>query len=554
MSGGSLGDKTRPDGQVPGALDKARTARSAGLLGLGMSAARGLGLVRDILIANALGTGHVAEAWLVAFRIPNLLGFHLATGAFNPVFVPVLNEYLERRGRAETRHLVSAATTAFALLLLAAMVLGMVFAAGIVRISAWGFAEVPGKIEFTAHLMRWCFTYLFMVGLGTIFLAILQSLNDFRSSALAPVVTNIVVIASILFVCPRFGETDEQWVRGLIVGTVLAGVAQVAVHVPGLIRQGMLPRWLLDLGHPGVRKMFRLMPPTLLGVGVTQLSILTTTFLASFLAPGALASLEYATRVVQFPYVICASAFTAAVLPVLSRQSARGDTEGFRRMLDQTLRATVFLMLPVSALFSVLSAEIARLLFERGAFSAESTLTTATALSFVSPIMVTDSLLRILIISFFARQDTRTPVRVAVVTYVATVIMAVVLMSPLGIRGLAIALAAAPLLGAVSLIVVSGRTLGYSVFSEWRRTLLATGFGTLAACAIAVTLRAWLTGALGSTSELVREIVVVTVPGGLGVGTFVSVAWLLQTPEIEFVVRTFLRRKHSGPIEPHDEH
>ncbi len=522
--------------------EKTKTARFAGLMGAGILLSRLLGLVRDMFLAYFLGTGHVAEAWLVAFRIPNVLRMHLTEGSLNAAFVPIFNEYLERGDAAETRAMASSACTALGLFLTMISLLGSLVAPEFVHLLAPGFVDVPGKVELTANLMRWTFFYIALVGVAALLMGMLQSLGSFRTSALAQAVFNTAIIVSVFTICPLFGEARERWVYGLVVGSLLGGLVQLLIQIPPLVRAGFLPQPTRRLDHPGVRRIARLMGPTFFGVAIAEIMILANTFLASLLSEGAVAAIEYATRIIQMPYMVLAGAISTAMLPLMSKQSARRDYADLTATLSFTLRAIVFLMVPVGVVTAVLDTEIVQLVLERGAFSAESTARTAHALRFFVPLLLGSSALRLVTAAFFSMQDTRTPVWVSALALVFNVALGAVLMRVMDVAGLALAVSLSPCLASATLLIILSRRVGGFPLVGWPRTLLAVLSGSAVLTGVLLVVARGIEPALGGVPPAAAKVTRLAIPSIVGLGAYLGIGTLWRTEELAFVSRTIGRR------------
>lgn len=531
------------DSALSSSRERAKAARSAGVLGVGVLVARALGLIRDIVVAYFLGTGHVADAWMAAFRIPNMLRWALTEGSLNSAFVPVFNEYLVKRSRAETKRLLGAALFALFVFLLAVTLLGSVGAPIITRLIAPGFGDVPGKIELTAHLLRWTFFYLFFLGLAALLTGVLQSLGHFFTAAASAPLFNIVLIASMFTICPLFPDEPEQWINGLLIGALIAGFLQLAIQVPPLIRRGMFPRPNLQINHPGVQRIGKLILPTLLGVAVIELGVVATTLLASLLGEGAIAAFEYSTRVVQVPYAIGSGALSAAILPLLSRQVAHDDMDDFKKTLSRSLRILAFLMVPCAVLITALAVPIVRLLLERGAFTADSTSQTALAMALFTPTLIGGGALRLVTSAFFALQDTRTPVKVSVVTLVANVLFALLLMKPLGVGGLALGAALAPCVGSLVLVVLFVRRTGALPMDGWGRSMVATLLGSVGMIGAVVLVDRMFAPAWSTLPTIIERVADVGAPALAGTLVYVGVAYLIRSEDLRFIDRVIIRRQ-----------
>jgi putative peptidoglycan lipid II flippase len=516
------------------------------MLGGGILGSRGLGLVRDIILAYFLGTGHVTEAWFVANRIPHFLRFHLTEGSLNAAFVPVFSEYLEKHGKAEAKRFASAALSAFALLLLALVIAGIIASPLIVRVIAPGFQGEPGKLDLSAILTSWNFAYLFLVAVAALGMAMLQALGHFKSSAASQLMYNVCVILAAFTICPLFGDEPERWIIGIMVGVILAGILQLAIQIPPLVKRGMLPTLSRELRHPGVVKTGRLILPTLLAVGVGELVVIVNTLLASLVGDGGVAAMEYAVRIVYMPQSVCASALAVAIVPYLSRQATRGNLPELKRMFSNALRVTVFLMTPIAILTAIMSTPVVRLLLEYGRFTEGSTAMTATAMRSFAPFLIGASLLRIATSAFFSLQDTKTPAKMAVVTLVVNASLGVALVRSYGVGGLALAASLAPLAASLVLLWIFVRRNGSLPREGWGRTAAVSlvGGGLMAISTI-LALR-WVTGVVGSDPNVIERAIVVGIPALAGGASFLAVALALRARELEFLLRAFGRRGRGG--------
>jgi putative peptidoglycan lipid II flippase len=503
-----------------------------------------LGLVRDIILAYYLGTSHVTDAWFVAFRFPNLLRFHLTEGSLNAAFVPVYSECLETQGRNAARRLAGSVFTACSVLLLVLALIGIVGAPLIAQLVSPGFREVPGKLDLTAHLMRWTFVYLLLVGVAALGMAMLQSLGHFVSTALSQSFFNVFLIAAVFLICPLFGREPERWVNGLLLGALLSGLAVFLCQIPPLARRGMLPIPNRDIRHPGVVRVGRLVLPTLIGVTIGQLVVVVNTFLASLLGGGALASIEYAVRIVYMPQSICAGALSVAILPLLSRQISRNESAEFRQTLSYALRVVVFLMTPVALLLAIMSKPVIRLLLEYGQFSASSTATTALAMRCFTPFLFGASVLRVVTSGFLSLQSPATLVRVAALTLIVNLALGISLMGPMGVGGLALAAALAPCVGGGTLLALLTRRVGRLPANGWLRTLAVAVIGGAALVLVALAAGSRFPDLASPT--LVQKLVRVALPAASGLAIYIFVAWIFRAAELAFIVRTLLRFRPRG--------
>jgi len=430
--------------------------RAAGIVGIFTFLSRILGLARDILIANFFGSGMAADAFFVAFRIPNLLRRLFAEGSFSVSFIPVFTEYLQNRSKEEAFFLARIVLTFLVLILTVVTIAGIIFSPLVVRIIAPGFGGMGEKYALTVLLTRIMFPYIFLVSVLALFMGILNSLKHFSAPAIAPVFLNLSMIAALLFLSSYMKEPTV----GLALGVIGGGILQVALQIPFLMGKGVsfVPKW--NLGHPALRKIGVLMLPIIFGSAIYQINQLVGTLLASLLREGSISYLYYADRLVQFPLGVFAIAISTAVLPSLSREAAEGDLDRLRKTLSHALRLTMFITIPAMVGLIVLREPIIRLLFQRGAFDSFTTIMTAQALLYYSMGLWAFAALRVFVSAFYSLQDTRTPVKVAVVAMFANIGLSLALMGPLRHGGLALALSLASTLQLFMLIFLLRRRLG----------------------------------------------------------------------------------------------
>jgi len=430
--------------------------RAAGIVGIFTFLSRILGLARDILIANFFGSGMTADAFLVAFRIPNLLRRIFAEGSFSVAFIPVFTEYLQNRSKEEAFVLARVVLTFLALILTVITILGITFSPLIVRVIAPGFGGIGEKYALTVLLTRIMFPYIFLVSVLALFMGILNSLRHFAAPALAPVFLNLSMIAALLFLSPHVKVPT----MGLAIGVIGGGILQLALQIPFLMDKALslVPKW--NPGHPALRKIGVLMVPTLFGSAIYQINQLVGTLLASLLSEGSVSYLYYADRLVQFPLGVFAIAISTAVLPSLSREAADGDLVRLKETLSHALRLTMFITIPAMIGLIVLRQPIITVLFQRGAFDSFTTVMTAQALLFYSLGLWAFAALRVFVSAFYSLQDTKTPVKVAVVAMLANIGLSLTLMGPLKHGGLALALSLASTLQLCMLILFLRKRLG----------------------------------------------------------------------------------------------
>ena len=438
-----------------------------------------LGYVRDVLIARAFGAGLATDAFFVAFRIPNLLRRLFAEGAFSQAFVPILAEVRNREGPEETRALVDSVSTALFLALVVTAALGMALAPLVIYVSAPGFAAEPGKFELTVAMLRITFPYIVFISLVALAAGVLNTWSRFAVPAFTPVLLNVSFIVGAAFFADRF----EPPVLVLAWAVFAGGLLQLAWQVPFLARIGMLPRWRLNLKHPGVRRVLKLMAPAVFGVSVSQISLLINTIFASFLVTGSVSWLYYADRLMEFPAGVLGAALGTILLPSLSKHHASGSTAEYSRLLDWGLRVTLLLALPAAAALAVLAMPLIATLFHYGRFSAEDAWMTREALVAYSLGLVGMILVKILAPGFYAMQNVVTPVKIGLLTLAATQAMNLAFIGPFKHAGLALAIGLGACLNAWLLYLMLRKQSIYAPQPGWLVFALKIGGSVLAMAA-----------------------------------------------------------------------
>jgi putative peptidoglycan lipid II flippase len=394
-------------------------------------------------------------------------------GALTASFIPVYTEYITQRPPEEGQGLVKATFSVLAVCLLVITVFGILLAPGIVKIMAYGFSQDPEKFGLTVYLTRLMFPYIFFIGLVALAMGVLNSWKHFWAPALAPVLLNLSIIFCALVFSPVFSEP----ILSLALGVLLGGIAQLFFQAPFLRRQGIVWGFLFWPSHPGVKRIASLMAPSVLGLAVTQLNVLVSTFLASYLPEGSVSYLYYADRLLEFPMGIFAIAVATAVLPVMSEHAAQNNWVKLRETLSFSLRLVFFVTVPAMVGLIVLGQPILNLLFQRGAFTAHSTAMTAQALLYYSLGLAGFAGVRIVVPTFYSLQDTKTPVKIAFVALIANVILGTLLMHPLKHGGLALATSLAAGLNFALLVFLLRKKMGKIglriIFRSFLKSLMA---------------------------------------------------------------------------------
>ncbi len=414
--------------------DSRRLFKSLGSVSSVTMVSRVLGYLRDMVIAAVFGAGAATDVFFVAFRIPNFLRRLFGEGAFSQAFVPVLSEYQQTRPDEVKGLIDHVVGVLFASLTLVTLI-AVLAAPWLVLIIAPGFADDPGKLELATQLLRITFPYLFFISLTAAAMAILNSRGYFAAPAFAPVLLNVSMILSALLMADYF----EQPITALAWGVFAGGIAQLAWQVPFLLRLKLLPRLRYSRGHSGLKRVLKLMVPTLFGAGVAQINLLFDTFLASFLVSGSISWLYYSDRLLEFPLGVFAIALATVMLPDLSRRHAAVDSQGFSSVLEWGTRLGLLIGLPAASALAVLATPLISTLFQRGEFDSAAVLGATLSLWAYAPGLVGAMLVKIYAPGYFARQNTRTPVRIGIIALVTNMVFNLILIVPLQHAGLALA-------------------------------------------------------------------------------------------------------------------
>ena len=452
-------------------------------------ASRVTGLVRELLIASMFGASALTDAFNVAFRIPNLFRRLFAEGAFSQAFVPVLAASRAQHGEEATKEVIDSVATALAWSVLALSVLGVLVSPWLVWALASGLQQDARGYGAAVNMTRWMFPYIAFMSLVALSAGILNTWKRFAVPAATPVLLNVCVIAAAWLLAPWLSRHGVEAIYALPAGVMVGGVLQLAVQIPALARLGLLPRlgvrpsavkkaWT----NPATLNILRLMGPALLGVGVAQISLLINTQIASYMAPGSVSWLTYADRLMEFPTAILGVALGAVLMPQLAAAKATGDSERYAAMLDWGLRLVLLLALPCAAALLVFAQPLVSVLYHYGAFTDRDVQQTTLALTGYGVGLLGLVAIKVLAPGYYASQDIRTPVRIAVVVLVLTQIFNLILVPYLAHAGLALSIGLGALVNALWLLVGLLRRGTFKPLPGWWRfafqVLLATGLLT----------------------------------------------------------------------------
>jgi len=429
-------------------------AKSAGIIGIATLCSRILGFIRDVVIARLFGVYVYAQAFVVAFRIPNLFRDLVGEGAANAAFVPVLSEYAAKRSKEEFWELVNVVLNLLLIIVSTIVLLGVIFAPVIVRLIAPGFVDDPQKMAATVTLTRLVFPYLLLISLAAYSMAILNTLKHFSIPAFAPCLLNI----SIIICAMMFGEG----IKGLALGVLIGGFLQLAAQIPLVYKKGFRLNLRGRFKHPGATLIGKLMVPRLLSSSIYQFNNFVDSIFGSMsvlVGEGGVAVLYFSYRLIQFPVGVFTNAISQAILPTFSTQALEQDHAQLKKTLLFGLRATFFVMVPASVAFMVLAHPIIEALFGGGRFDAYSAQATARTLFFYSIGLSAYGATRVMQTCFFAIKDTVTPTKIAGMALGMNILFTIIFIYPLKICGIALSSSLSGIISFSVLFVILRRRL-----------------------------------------------------------------------------------------------
>jgi putative peptidoglycan lipid II flippase len=524
--------------------ENVKVARAAGVVGIATLASRLMGYLRDMVMSWAFGTTLAADAFYVAYRIPNLLRELLAEGSMSAAFIPVFTETLTKESKESARQLANAVLARFLVVLLAATGLGILLAPYLVKAIAPGWVIDPnnlGSLLLATSLTKLMFPYLLFIGMAALAMGMLNSLRSFLAPALSPVMLNVMTISSVVLGLWLLPDP----IYGAAIGVVLGGLFQFLIQLPALKKHDMMLRPRFEPGHPGVKKVARLAVPIFFSSSVNQINIFVGTIFASFLATGSITYLFYGMRFIHFPLGIFGIAIATAVLPSMSAQAARQEKEEFRETLSFGLRLVFFIMFPAMAGLITLRIPIINLLLEHGQFDRLSTEGTADALFFYAVGLWSMAGVRIVAQGFYSLQDTKTPVKISIAAVITNMVLsaAFLLWTPLAHGGLALATSLASMLNISVLTILLRKKIERIDGSRILRSLLK-----IIPSSIAMGTIGWLVSENPVWQEAGNNLYKVELLGGAmaaSVCFYVMLMWILRSEELKFLWG-MVRKKAKG--------
>jgi putative peptidoglycan lipid II flippase len=521
-------------------------ARSAASAGAATLTSRILGVVREQVLAALFGAGNAMDAYNVAYRIPNLVRDLFAEGAMSSAFVPMFTRHLTTSGKESAWRLGNHVINALIVITVALVVLGIIFAEPIVRAFAGAYASVPGKLELTVYLTRIMLPFLTFVALAAALMGMLNSLHRFFIPALSPAMYNVATIACAFALVPLMPAFGLPAIAGIAIGSLLGGVAQLALQWPALRREGFRYRPALDWHDESLRRVLVLMGPGTIGLAATQVNVFVNTVLATGEGTGAVSWLNYAFRLMYLPIGLFGVSIGTATLPAVSRQVAQNDEAGARRTIADGLSLMTMLNVPATIGLILLATPIVRVIFERNAFTPADTAATAAALQFYALGLLGYSVVRIASPTFYALGQNRTPVIVSVATVLVNAGLNIVLVRTMGYQGLALGTSIAAIFNAVTLMILLRRRLhgieGGRVFHSFIRIAAASALMGVAVFATDRALLIWLPG-----DGLVVQIVRVAATIGVALAVLAGAAHVLHVREFREGMALVTRRLARRP-------
>lgn len=460
----------------------AKSARAAGKVSVAVFLSRILGVVREQVFARLFGAGLYNDAWLVAFRVPNLLRDLFAEGALSAAFVPTFTEVLKKEGRRQAWHVANLVLSGLLVLLGFVGLILLLCSEWIVPLLAVGFMEVPGKVEVTAALIEILSPFLMLIAMASVAMGMLNTLNHFFLPALAPALFNVALIVGGFTLVPLFDRFGVVSIYGMGVAAILGGLLQYLVQVPALKREGYSFHFQVSFRHPAIQRILRLLGPAVIGVSAVQLNVLVNTQLASFLQDnGPVSWLSYAFRVLYLPIGLFGVAVGVVNLRDISIHAAAGDYGRLKETLANSIKLVAFLAIPSTVGLLLLAFPVIRVLFQYGAFTALDTANTSYALMAYSLGLFAYSCNKVYVPTFYALNDTRTPVRISLLAVAVNLGVNLTLLAvlPEGIRFVGLAFGTSVSVIVSNSLLVSGLKRRLGGLSDYRipaclaRSLLA---------------------------------------------------------------------------------
>ncbi|MBI2792579.1 MAG: murein biosynthesis integral membrane protein MurJ [Gammaproteobacteria bacterium] len=438
--------------------------RSTAIVSLMTFVSRVVGFIRDMVLAHIFGASAGMDAFLLAFKIPNFMRRLFAEGAFSQAFVPVLSEYRSTRSPQDVKALVDKVFGALSAVLFLVTVLGVIGAPLLIWLFAPGFSTTDSRFPLACHLLQITFPYIFFISLTAFAAGVQNAHGKFAMPAFTPVLLNICLIIGAYF----FSSYFTQPVTALAWSVMVAGVAQLIFQAPFLAKLALFPSFKLDWRDPGVKRVLTLMSPALIGASVMQINLLVDTIFASFLPVGSLTWLYYSDRLLEFPIGMFGVALATVVLPHLSQEYAKNSHTGFSASVDWALRWILLIGIPATVGLVMMASPLLATLFQYGRFTSHDVIMASRSLIALSMGLVFFLAVKVLVSAFYARQNTKLPVKVAIFAMLANVVLNALLIGPLAHAGLALASSLSSIINVLLLLWVLLREKIYVPMAGWK--------------------------------------------------------------------------------------
>ena len=516
--------------------ENAKVAKAAGIVGISTMASRIFGFIRDMVVAAFFGAGLATDAFFVAFRIPNLLRRLIGEGSLTVSFVPVFTDYLNKKSKDEALELANIAFTLLSIILVVVSLLGVLFSPLIVTLIAPGFVKTPEQFALAVFLNRLMFPYIFFMSLVALCMGILNSFRHFAAPALSPIILNISMIIAALTLRNFFAEP----VTALAVGVMIGGILQLAMQWPFLVKYGLKIKFKFKLRHPGIKQIAVLMLPAAFGAAIYQINVFVGTVLASLLPKGSVSYLYFADRIMELPLGVFAFAIGTATLPSLSEHASKGNIDELKSTISFSLRLMLFLTIPAMVALMALNLPIISVLFQRGAFDVNAAILTAQALFCYALGLWAFATIRVIVAAFYSLQDSKWPMKAAIITLIVNIVASIALMFPLKHNGLALANSLASMVNVIVLSIVLKKKIGAfldrSFYISTVKIIISSlvMWGSILLVDFVIP---WNTN--GQTKARLTYLIVAVMTGAI---TYFACAYLLKSPEIHSIVGKMKRR------------
>jgi len=523
----------------PNTSENSKVVKAAGIVSASTMLSRLFGFIRDMVVAAFFGASMATDAFFVAFRIPNLLRRLIGEGSLTVSFVPVFTDYLDNKSKEEALELANVAFTLLSSLLVVISILGVLFSPLIVSLIAPGFISDPNQFSLAVFLNRLMFPYIFFMSLLALCMGVLNSFRHFAAPALSPVFLNISIIVAALTLRNFFAEP----VTALAIGVMIGGLLQLAMQWPFLAKYGLKIKFRFNLNHPGIRQIAVLMMPAVFGAAIYQINVFIGTILASLLPKGAVSYLYYADRIMELPLGVFAIAIGTATLPSLSMLATKGNYDELKSTMSFSLRLLLFVTIPAMVALLALSLPIISVLFQRGAFDAQAAILTAQALFCYALGLWAFSVIRVIIAAFYSLQDSKWPMKAAIITLIVNVVASIILMFPLKHNGLALANSLSSMVNVAVLGIVLRKKIGAFLDKNFYVSILKIIVSSLIMWGVLILFNffvPWKT-----TAEFSSRLAYLASAIILGAASYFFCAYLFKVPEMQSLATRI--KKRFGP-------